>query len=399
MRRFRFLLVLSSLWAVVNCGGSSSPSAPVVTPPTAGGPTAPLTITAVSPAVPIMSAAAQTLTITGTGFQAGLTLTITPPMPPTAALMTFTGAQVLALTSTSFQVSVMLPMAEPFTFQVQNANGEKSNTTTLTPVLRTSGATWIPEGVRMSATDPGGIFDTGIIRLNDGRWRLYYSGSNIIRSAISPDGLSFALEPGTKLAGGNPYPMRLDDGRIRMFYCSPNGFTVLSAISTDDGVTYTAEPGVRLSADAAGFHFITNPAIVRTPTGWRGYFSNGQEGPMTGYIIKSATSPDMLNWTLDGGVRIGAGSALSGTSSHPSAILNANGSVSLFYSREGVFPQSAFFAWTSTSADGLNFTTETQLESLGKVGDLNVVRVGGALRMYYNWYHLYSAISVSGQPQ
>lgn len=398
MRGIRMAFGFVAVALAVGCGGSSAPSAPSTTPSTTATTPAALAITGISPAVPIMSATAQTLTITGTGFQAGLTLTITPPMPPTQALLTFTGTQVLSLTSTSFQVSVMLPMAQAYSLQVQNANGDKSNTATLTPVFRTSGATWIPEGARLNATDPGGIFDTGIIHLNDGRWRLYYSGSNIIRSAISPDGLSFTLESGTRLPGGNPYPVRLDDGRIRMFYCATNGFSVLSAISTDEGLTFTTEDGVRISNDMAGFHFITNPAIVRTSNGWRGYFSNGQESVGTPYLIKSATSTDMLNWTMDPGVRIGAGASLSGTSAHPSALLNSDGSVSLFYAREGVFPQSAFFAWTSRSTDGLTFTTETQLESLGKAGDLNVVRAGGSLRMYYNWYNLYSAISSSGQP-
>jgi len=399
MRAIRGVLVLWAVFLLIHCGGSSSPAAPTGTTTTTT-PTTPaaLAITGVSPAVPVMSASAQTVTITGTGFQSGLTLTITPPMPPTQALLTFTGSQVLSLTSTSFQVSVMLPMVGAYSFQVQNANGDKSNITTVTPAYRTSGATWIPEGQRLPATDSAGIFDTGIIRLTDGRWRLYYSGSNVIRSAISPDGLSFTLESGTRLAGGNPYPVRLDDGRIRMFYCATNGFSVLSAISTDEGLTFTAEDGVRISNDMAGFHFITNPAIVRTSNGWRGYFSNGQETVGTPYLIKSATSTDMLNWTMDAGVRIGAGASLSGTSAHPSALLNSDGSVSLFYAREGVFPQSAFFAWTSRSTDGLTFTTETQIESIGKSGDLNVVRAGGSLRMYYNWYNLYSAISSSGQP-
>ena len=382
---------------LISCGGASSPSAPTVPAPTPGG-TAALTITGVTPAVPTMSVNAQTVTITGSGFQSGLTLTVTPPMPPTQALLTFTGTQVLSLTSTSFQVSVMLPMVGPYSFQVQNANGDKSNTVMVTPAYRTSGTTWIPEGLRMNATDSAGIFDTGIIRLTDGRWRLYYSGSNIIRSAISNDGLSFSLESGTRLPGGNPYPVRLDDGRIRMFY-SPNALGFGSAISTDDGLTFTVESGVRLTAAAAGFDSITNPAIVSTSNGWRAYFSNGQAGTFTPYAIKSATSTDMLNWTMDGGVRIGAGSTLSATSAHPSAILNANGTVSLFYAREGVFPQSAFFVWTSTSADGLNFTTETLLESLGKAADVNVIRVGSALRMYYNFYNLFSALSASGQPQ
>src|SRR5205085_3553153 len=65
------------------------------------------------------------------------------------------------------------------------------------------------------------------------------------------------------------------------------------------------------------------------------------------------SSTDLLTWTMDPGVRIGAGAEIAASGSHPVAIGNPDGSVTLYYSREGVFPQSAFFLWAATSPDGL----------------------------------------------
>lgn len=402
MSRVILVLNLIVVGILAGCGGGSAPAAP-----STGGSSTPaaFSVTGVTPASPTISALAQTLTITGTGFTTGMQLLITPPMPPTAGTATFSGPQILNLTPTSFQVSYGIGLLGAYTFQVTSAAGEKA-TTTVTPQYRTSGTTWIPEGVRLRDSQLNSpIGDMGVLRLNNGQWRMFITtNTGQIRSAISPDGLAFTVESGARYSPGfGPRVVRLDDGRVRMFYNGGNptpGFS--SAISSDDGLTWTNE-GLRLSAAAAGETGIITPGVVRFGGVWRAYFSDINGGFPATHTIHSATSTDMLNWTADPGFRLGPGAPLA-AGIHPTAFVNEDGTLSLFYGREGGFGESAFFMWTSRSNDGMTFTTETKIESLGKANDPEIVRVGGSLRMYYDWGDeksgvIYSAISASGAPQ
>lgn len=395
----RVLIVLALL--ATGCGGgSSSPAAPSTTPTT----TAAFSVTGISPSAPTVSALPQTLTITGTGFQSGLSMTMTPPTPPSTAVLSFSGSQILNLTPTSFQVSVEISLLSAYTFQVTSAAGEKSGVMSFTPQYRTTGTTWIPEGVRVRDSDLNSpIADVGVIRLSDGRWRMFIpTRTGEIRSAISPDGLAFSVESGVRyFSGFGPRVLRLDDGRMRMFYNGGPTPGFSSAISSDEGLTWTNE-GLRLSAAAAGETGIITPGIVRVGGVWKAYFSDVNGGFPATHTIHSATSFDMLNWTVDPGQRLGPSAALAG-GIHPTAFVNDDGSISLFYGREGSAVEGAFFMWTSRSTDGLTFTTEAKIESLGKANDPEIVRVGSALRMYYDWGDtnsgvIYSALSASGAP-
>lgn len=403
MSRAIVFLNVITVGILAGCGGSS-PSAPA---PSTGGSSTPaaFSVTGINPLSPTISAMPQTLTITGTGFTAGLQLLITPPMPPRSATATFSGPQILNLTPTSFQVSYPVGLLGTYTFQVTSAAGEKA-TTTATPQYLTTGTTWIPEGVRIRDSQLNSpIADVGVLRLNNGQWRMFIpTNTSEIRSAISPDGLAFTVESGVRFFPGfGPRVVRLDDGRVRMFYTGGTptpGFS--SAISSDEGMTWTNE-GLRLTAAAVGEARIITPGVVRFGGAWHAYFSDSTEGFPATHTIHSATSTDMLTWTVDPGFRLGPGKPLAG-GLHPTAFVNDDGTVSLFYGREGAFLESAFYIWTSRSNDGLTFTTETRLDSLGKANDPEIVRVGGALRMYYDWGDttsgvIYSAISASGAPQ
>jgi hypothetical protein len=369
-----------------------------------------------------VSAAAQTITVTGSNFQAGLTLIMTPP-----PFVSVSSVQAQSVTATSFQVSnVLLSQLGTYTFQVKNPSGDTSNAVKVSTQFRTSGATWIPEGVRLTdaQNNPpgGGIADVMAFQLSDGRWRLVY---NAFSSAISPDGLSLTVETpshglpnvgfdGSRIQPTLPRVLALSNGLLRAYFGCGNGTTgcsgpnagIVSAVSNDQGLTWTMESGVRIPLSATGQTqsqvFLSGLSVVPTRDGrWRGYFSTQipMLTPTTPAVAMSATSTDLLNWTLDAGVRIGTGAALSGIPLHAKAIANSDGSITLFYWRPQAMGGGAMY--TSTSADGLIFTTETLLESLGVAGDPDVVRVGNGLRIYYNWGNdsggaIYSALNASG---
>jgi hypothetical protein len=255
-----------------------------------------------------------------------------------------------------------------------------------TPTTPTAGASWVSEGVRLTNAQVGfsGVLaDTSTIQLKDGRWRMFMFAGDAYRSAVSSDGLSFTMEDGTRLPSGSGHirVLRLADDRVRAYFISRNGIS--SAISSDEGLTFVTEDGERVNAGSFGASQLSGCSIARLRDGtYRMYFS---DLPIPGAGVQphrtfSASSADLLNWTPDSGVRIGPGAAtLTNAAEHPSAFANSDGSISLFY-----FRNSNLAMMTSTAADGLTFTTESNT-GLTQANDPDVVRVGGSLRMYYNW--------------
>jgi hypothetical protein len=260
--------------------------------------------------------------------------------------------------------------------------GTTSTTTTPTPTAPTS-VSWTSEGVRLTAAQAGQtstqvLADATVIRLNDGRWRMYVFGDTAYKSAVSSDGLSFTMESGFRMreGAGQARAWRLDDGRIRLYFSS-NG--IGSAVSADDGLTFTEESGMRLSSSAAGMSQLTGPGIIKLRSGiYRMYFS---DLPIPGegvkpHLIKSASSGDLLTWTMDSGVRVGTGATITGNAEHPAAIVNSDGSVTMFY-----FRNTDLKLYQSTSTDGLTFSTElwTGLD----LNDPDIVTLSnGTVRLY-----------------
>ena len=165
--------------------------------------------------------------------------------------------------------------------------------------------------------------------------------------------------------------LRVDSGQLRVFFNGGRG--IYSAVSSDDGLTWSVETGVRIPSSES----VTGLSVMRTSSGlWRGYYSNATN-------TMSATSTDLLNWTLEG-VRIGPSTAIGCVAQHPTVLVNTDGSVSLFYWRPSSPTCGQFGTWFSTSPDGLTFTAETST-GLGSSADPDVVKLSnGTLRMYYN---------------
>jgi hypothetical protein len=208
------------------------------------------------------------------------------------------------------------------------------------------------------------IADPTATVLDDGRIRLYAFAQGIgIVSAVSDDGRVFAEEPGVRIAGteaGQPRVWRLPDGRWRMYVSKVRE---IASFTSDDGLDFIKDPGDRLTAQAAGLAAISSPSIVEVQPGlWRMYYSTlavpgtGPGGKRSG----SATSTDLLEWTVDPGWRLGEGAPhLTDSAEHPFPVIAADGSVSLFYGKfrasQGGAPDGL---WRATSVDGLTFTDE-----------------------------------------
>lgn len=239
------------------------------------------------------------------------------------------------------------------------------------------------------------LADTSGVRLADGRVRLYTFAQGLgIVSAVSvtAEGLAFVPEAGARLPDGSGMPraVALADGSVRLFYTSADG--IKSAISAD-GLTFTLEPGFRITAQAAGFGDTTaratSGATVTTLADgrFRMYFSDlPRPGDPPGqHLVKSAVSTDMLTWAVEAGVRLGAGApVLTGSAEHPFALANPDGSVTLYYGKFGA-PGQPDGVYQSTSIDGLSFEQETLDVFFGN--DPDALRlVDGTLVLYYGGF-------------
>ena len=212
---------------------------------------------------------------------------------------------------------------------------------------------WTEEGMRL--TD--GVDSTPVL-LSDGRVRLYFGSNSFpvqgggIVSATSADGLNFTFDAGVRKPfgpnGGYGLVTRfvpVPGGGVRMFWSKGTGGGIASAISSD-GLTFTDETGFRVAwSDLGAMNGTDGGTVVTLPD-----------------YVKSATSPDMINWTIESGVRIGPGSTLTGGANHPFAVADGNGIVTVFY-WDDLFQINGGKGQTgikyATSADGINFSTET----------------------------------------
>ncbi|MBM3779284.1 MAG: hypothetical protein FJW23_13790 [Acidimicrobiia bacterium] len=140
------------------------------------------------------------------------------------------------------------------------------------PVLR-------PTDFGVPAGQP--VADATAVRLADGRVRLYAFAQGLgIVSAVSltPAGVSFVAEPGVRLPDGSGMPRAvvLADGRVRLFYTSGNG--IRSATSLD-GLTFVDESGFRLTAVDAGFAQAASPVPGAPSSAMPGAADGATSGP------------------------------------------------------------------------------------------------------------------------
>ena len=105
----------------------------------------------------------------------------------------------------------------------------------------------------------GNYADSDFVDLGNGKYRMYYAiepevpGNNLeVYSAVSSDGINWEKESGIRKTFATfPDIVKLPDGRWRMYF--QNAGVIKSAISTD-GLNWTDEPGVRIDKNEPGFN-------------------------------------------------------------------------------------------------------------------------------------------------
>ncbi len=192
-----------------------------------------------------------------------------------------------------------------------------------------------------------------------GGWRMYLEGQPaeprpcVILSARSVDGLAWEPEPGIRFDGGprlcgSPRCVVVSDDpaapiRYRLYFHSfphpmRSGLDAdnhLASATSTDGLTFTAEAGVRIAQDGP---FQTSsvhaPEVLRVGSGepaWRMYYVGWQDEPVQGRIF-AASSGDGVSWQRDPGLILDIGGRYDREKcSEPCVIQLPDGRYRMFY--------------------------------------------------------------------
>ncbi len=184
-------------------------------------------------------------------------------------------------------------------------------------------AGWVFEGVVLTQQQTGaGGPDPWVVRLDDGRYRIYYAvaidegeGWNGMVSWISDDGLLYTQEAGYRFEGYSLFQhcvVRNPDGSWRMYWLdqkegwvnNKGNKIIKSALSTDGGWSFMLEAGERLTYTGVGneINGIGSCKVVVLPNGsFRMYYTG--VGADHGRTL-SALSPNGLDFNREDGVRL-----------------------------------------------------------------------------------------------
>ena len=262
----------------------------------------------------------------------------------------------------------------------------------------TTSGTWKAGGVAVA----GNYADADTVKLADNSYRMYYSvqpevaGNNFeVYSSTSTDGKSWTKDPGTrKTMVTFPEVIKLSDGRYRMYFQS--GGVIKSAISTD-GLTFTDETGTRIDiTNELGLTFdnVAAPTIYAQTDGFVMVYRGTVNTPYIGekvpnqntQILLWASSVDGLTWTKKDLAVDSRNTTLYNLADGPELFVWKDGSVKLsFWSylgvywstfKEGVFsvPERVFALAESTTMN--KFPTPTP-------GDPTYAEFNGVWYMYY----------------
>lgn len=158
------------------------------------------------------------------------------------------------------------------------------------------------------------VTNPSVFKTKDGKYRMIFEGSRMFHdkndrklySAISSDGLIWAIEEGVRfqdVGDGKPDEIftsvpdiiRLQDGGLRMYYT--RGATSATALSNDEGLTWTKETNLKLRKVA-----IDLDIVLLNDSTYKLFFTTFEDEFGVGdQWVMSASSTDGINFVVDEG--------------------------------------------------------------------------------------------------
>ncbi|MBI4896731.1 MAG: hypothetical protein HY832_04255, partial [Candidatus Aenigmarchaeota archaeon] len=186
----------------------------------------------------------------------------------------------------------------------ENEKGERNPTDRkLYSAISTDGKEWTKEeGMRFwdySDGKPNELFTSvpDIIRLSDDKLRMYYTRGATSATALSNDeGLTWTKETDLKLTkvAIDPDIVQLDDGTYKLFFTTfadefgVGDQWVVSAGSVD-GLNFTVDEEKLIEPSTSG-GFITDPDVIKIDTGYRMYYGEFRKGEQDPNIMSAFSS-------------------------------------------------------------------------------------------------------------
>lgn len=253
-------------------------------------------------------------------------------------------------------------------------------------------------------TIPGNFADSDVVELSDGTYRIYYGiepevpGNNLeIYSAISSDGKSWRQEEGARRTQSVfPDVVKLPDGKWRMYFQQQQ--VIKSAISSD-GLRWADESGTRIDAsNSFGLKFenVVAPTTIQLDDGtymvvYSGrikerYDVDGAKVPNNDMrVLVWATSSDGLLWNKQGIALDARNPVLEGFADGPELVRWDDGIIRLyFWGYRGIYYstfESGQFTEPKIAIEPAN--PQNFLYPSDPPGDPTLIKIGNTWHMYY----------------
>lgn len=241
-----------------------------------------------------------------------------------------------------------------------------------------------------------GAVSSCTIRLNDGRYRMFYPSMGGIGSSISSDGITFTEEAGIRISKGSGTDYDVNGAKdpdivsenayYRMYYVGigpDNKRRVMSATS-NNGLDFTKETGIRIDYTASYDELADVPSVVKvSDDNYKMYYVYDHRGDNS---LKGAISTDGLNWEVK---------TLTGFTKNcmdPEVIMDSDVTTIVMYFAAPRADNShePMDIYKATSTDGINWKVVGQAIKPEKseegqiVGDADIVKLpDNTYRMYY----------------
>ncbi|MBI4116716.1 hypothetical protein HY449_03145 [Candidatus Pacearchaeota archaeon] len=255
---------------------------------------------------------------------------------------------------------------------------------------------WTEKGIVV----PGTYADADVVDLGNGNYRIYYSlepeveGFNgQVYSAVSSDGISWVQESGTRKEGATfPSVIKLSDGKYRMYFQNSG---VIKSATSSDGLAWKDEAGTRMDAkNNVGLTFINvlAPTVINIGSEYVMAYAGAINEKYSGetvpnsetHVLMWATSKDGLTFEKKGMAVDSRNSQFKGWLDGPEFV-NFDGETRIyFWSYKGVYH--AVFSNNAFSDSEFDFTNSPDSKNpfpLNPPGDPTLMKINGKWLMYY----------------
>jgi hypothetical protein len=299
-------------------------------------------------------------------------------------------------------IIIVLAAISGIGYYVYSHKDKATVTTQQSNADETEDLTWTEGGFAVAGT----YADADVVQISDAKWRMYYgiqpevSGNNLeVYSSTSTDGKTWTRETGTRKSMATfPDVVKLKDGRYRMYY--QNAGVIKSAISPD-GLSFTNESGTRIdTSNSVGLTFdnVAAPTVAQLDDGsyvmvYRGTintrYAANTPNPST-QLLMWASSTDGLSFTKKGIAVDSRNDTLNGQLDGPDLVKWDDGKYRVFATTyTGVYEFS--FDGTTFGEPSLALAGEAKKTNQGFTGsppgDPSTAKINDVWYMYYGGPH------------